>query len=219
MRIEKDRLTFMIDHFDKWMKGFRNGMGAYIENVIKVDVIGAQGQPTNDTDPLNPRGVNPKWAKLTQLTIDLKGSSEILLDTRQMINFVKWIIEDSDWDDATDLVKVGWFEDSGNRAYIAAIHEYGLTGVTFRTPAGQIMGGMPIGRTPDARRKIQWWYEETGKRLYGQPMKVSGVVVIPERSMLRKAADMIEPHLADMALASFIKWLRNIQIEEIKNVM
>ena len=219
MRIEADLLTSIINDFDVWIKAFKNGMGAYIENVIKVDVIGAQGPPTNDTDPLNPRGTNPQWKQLTQLTKDLKGSSEILLDTRQMINFVKWIIEDSDWDDATDLVKIGWFEDSGNRAYIAAIHEYGLTGVTFLTPDGQRMGGMPIGRTADARRKIQWWYEKTGKELYGQPMKVTGVVVIPERSMLRKAADMIEPHLADMALASFIKWLRNIQIEEIKNVM
>jgi len=200
---DTDLLQPMIDHFDSWIEGFKKGMGAYIEQVVK-DLFAKQGPATNDSDPLNPRGVNPAWAPLSWITIQLKGSSAILIDTRQLANYVTWRIEDSEWDKLSGVVKVGWFEESGDRAYIAAIHEYGLTGTLFRAPDGSIMGGEPIGRTDSARNSIRgWFYKNLG-------LKVTGRIVIPERSMLRKAADLIVPDLDDMIWASFIRYLRGI---------
>jgi len=202
---DEDHLQTLINDFDIWVNTFKEVMGNYLEKVIKQDVFAAQGPATTDTDPLNPRGINPRWKELSPITIQLKGSSAILFDTRQMVNYVKWRIEDSDFDDISNLLKIGWFEDSGNRAYIAAIHEFGLTGSYFRTPnAGVIMGGEPIGRTEAARKGIRgWFWNRLG-------LRVTGRVVIPERSMLRKAADMVVPHLDDMAWASLLRFIREL---------
>jgi len=198
-----DLLQPLIDGLDNWVLAFKKGMGAYIEKTIQ-DIFVRQGPPTDDTDPLNPRGLNPQWKPLSWITVQLKGSSAILLDTRQMANFVRWEIEDSEWDDQQQIVKIGWFEDAGDRVFIAAIHEFGLTGTTFKTPDGQIMGGEPIGRTATARAGVRsWFYKTLG-------LKVTGRVIIPERSMLRKAADIIVPDLEDMAWASFLSFLRGI---------
>ena len=99
---DTDLLGPMILQFDNWVDGFKKGMGAYIERVVK-DIFNKQGPATEDTDPLNPRGINPQWKPLSWITIQLKGSSAILIDTRQLANFVRWDIEDSEWDDIKRL--------------------------------------------------------------------------------------------------------------------
>ena len=132
-----------------------------------------------------------------------------------MVNFIRWQIEDSDWDGMKQVVKVGFFEELGKKVWIAAVHEFGLTGQRFNTPEGRIMGGDPIGRTPQARAKIRWWYNtKTRVRIGGKVvrsglnMKVSGIVIIPERSMLRKAVDFLVPdveRIVDDVLLQFLR--------------
>lgn len=203
---DTDYLTELVEDFDDFVDSFKNSMGAELEAIIKDDIFMSGGKATQDTDPLNPRGVNPKWADLSWITVQLKGSSGILIDTQQLRNFVRWQIEDSEWDDLKGVVKVGWFEEAGDRVWIAAIHEFGLTGVTFRTPDGQIMGGIPIGRDAQSRANIRaWFYAKLG-------LRVTGRIIIPERSMLRKAADIIDPNLDQYADAIFLKWLEKIVV-------
>jgi len=197
-----DILQNLISDFDIFTKTFKESMGEEFIALIKEDIIYSGGPTTQDTDPMNPRGINPQWPPLSNLTIQLKGSSAIMIDTQQLINTIRWQIEDSEWDNQSNILKVGWFEDSGNRAYVAAIHEFGLTGSVFRTPDGNVMGGAPVGRTPQARANIRHFFK---KRL---GITVSGRIIIPERSMLRKAVDLVVPKLADYADTILLKILR-----------
>lgn len=200
MVVDDDQLQLIIDSWDITNEAFRKGVGDESVALIKDDIFNGQGQATVNTDPLNPGGMNEKWQDLSPITQMLKKSSSILINTGQLRNTVKYQIEDSSFDDKTNMVKVGWFEDAGGAgseggknelpiAHIAAIHEFGLTGKLFLTPEGVTMGGDPIGRTSIARRNVRNWY---WKKL---GLRVSGVVVIPERSMLRKCADLLLPKL------------------------
>jgi hypothetical protein len=200
-----DLLQVWIDNWDQFIMSMKVIFANELESLVK-DNFNNQGQAVRDTDPLNPRGINPKWKELSQITKTLKGSDTILEDTRQLVNNVRWQIEDSEWDDMRQVVKVGFFEELGEKVWIAAVHEFGLTGQRFRTPEGEIMGGDPIGRTPQARAKVRWWYNTKTKTMIGGKvtqsglnMKVSGVVIIPERSMLRKAADFLVPKMEEIA--------------------
>jgi len=199
------------------IRDFKVRMGTLLLKRIK-ELFNIDGEATENTDPLNPGGVNPKWKPLSPITIQLKGSSSILRKENQLLNTIKYIIEDMDVSDPMvgqlkEVVKLGWFEDSGgyndgkrylSTPHLAAIHEFGLTGKVFNTPDGKIMGGLPVGRTAEAREKIRkWFYKELG-------YKVSGVVVIPERSMLRKTADLIALKLDQLFDIFFNVYLQNI---------
>lgn len=204
MIIDENYLGKFINLFDDFVEGMKEGYGNSMKEEI-AKVFNTQGLPTQNTNPLETRGINPQWEKLSPITVQLKSSSAILMDTRQMINFVKWQIEDSRFDSFPDILKFGWFEDSGDRAYIAAIHEYGLTGQTFVSDDYHIMGGAPIGRTKEARAKVRWWFKNNLK------MNVSGRVIIPERSMLRKTADLIVPQMEELAWVSFLEFFKEIK--------
>lgn len=199
------------------IRDFKVRIGTILLKHIK-ELFNTNGDATENTDPLNPGGVNPKWKPLSPLTIQLKGSSSILRDENQLLNTIKYIIEDMDVSDPVvgqlkEVVKLGWFEDSGgyndgkrylSTPHLAAIHEFGLTGKVFKTPDGQNMGGLPVGRTAEARSKIRnWFYKELG-------LKVSGVVIIPERSMLRKTADLVALKLDTLFDTFFNAYLQNI---------
>lgn len=180
--IDEDDLGEMIDNWDSMIEGIKLGYGNVMKNIITA-IFEQQGPMTINTNPLDPRLVNLEWDELAQSTIDKKGSSTILIDTRKMLNFVKFQIEDSDWDDLSQVLKFGWFEDSGDRAYIAAIHEFGLTGTYYQTDDGNTMGAQPI----------------------------RGRIVIPERSMLRKLADMIVPQMEKLGWSGILHFIREIK--------
>jgi hypothetical protein len=198
------------------IRDFKVRMGTLLLKRIK-ELFNTNGEATINTDPLNPGGINPKWKELSPVTIKLKGSSSILRDENQLLNTIKYIIEDMDSADPIvgtlkEVVKLGWFEDSGgyndgtrylSTPHLAAIHEYGLTGKLWNTPDGKVMGGLPVGRTTEARQKIRdWFYRELG-------YKVSGVVVIPERSMLRKTGDLVALKLDELFNTFFNAYLLN----------
>ena len=205
MLIDENDLGEFIDGFDTMVDGIKQSVGNTMKYLIVNEVFNKQGQQTTNTSDLEARGVNPQWEPLSPITVQLKGSSAILMDTRQLINFVKWQIEDSEFDGLPNVVNFGWFEDSGDRAYIAAIHEFGLTGTTVRTFDGHIMGGAPIGRTNEARAKVKWWFRKNLN------LHVTGRIVIPERSMLRKTADLLVPIVEDIGLASVYNFLKKIK--------
>jgi hypothetical protein len=205
MLIDEDDLGEFINGFDNMIDGIKQSIGNTMKYLTVNEVFNKQGPSTINTSDLESRGQTPQWEPLSAITVQLKGSSAILMDTRQMINFVKWQIEDSEFDGLPDVVKFGWFEDSGDRAYIAAIHEFGLTGITQRTFDGHVMGGAPIGRTDEAKAKVRWWFREN------VGINVTGRIIIPERPMLRKTADLIVPLLEDIGLAGVYKFLRKIK--------
>jgi hypothetical protein len=210
-------LTILTINWEDIIREFKVRMAVLLEKRLK-ELFDTNGEATINTDILNPGAVNPKWKELSPITIQLKGSSAILRDERQLINTIKYILEDMDVSDyrvgrLTEVVKLGWFEDSGgyndgkrflSTPHLAAIHEFGLTGTVFKTPDGVIMGGDPVGRTAQARANVRkWFFKELG-------LKVSGRVVIPERSMLRKTADMIALKL-DTLFDTFLNaYLQNI---------
>lgn len=206
-------LHVWLDNWDEFIISMKLVYANELEALVK-DNFNNQGQAVVNTDRLDPRGLNPRWKELSHITKTLKGSSQILQDTSQLKNFVRWQIEDSDWDDLRQVVKVGFFEELGEKVWIAAVHEFGLTGQRFLTPEGEIMGGDPIGRTPQARAKIKWWYNTKTKVMIGGKvtrsglnMRVKGVIIIPERSMLRKAVDFLVPDIEDIALTFLNEFL------------
>lgn len=207
MVIDEDNLQPVIDSWEIMNDAYKEAVGNEAVATIKDDIFNGQGQATVNTDPLNSGGMNEKWQELSDITKMLKKSSSILINTGQLRNTIRFQIEDSSFDDKTKLIKIGWFEDSGGAGseggknmltipHLAAIHEFGLTGKLFLTPEGITMGGEPIGRTFIARRNIRnWYWEKLG-------LRVSGVVIIPERSMLRKGADMLLPKIVKMYLGT-----------------
>jgi hypothetical protein len=193
---DTDLLEDFLFDYDDLIREFLTKIGHIFHHTLN-EIFNHDGPFVAGTDPLN-TGDTPIWQELSDITIQLKGSSKILEDTRQMINSVQWEISSSEIDGNQNTIKFGWLDNSGNRAYIAAIHEYGLTGTTYTAEDGSIMGGQAIGRTEEARKKIQAWYRGV------LDMKVSGVIVIPERSMLRKTADVVVPIMEEL-LSNFIK--------------
>jgi hypothetical protein len=182
---DSDLLSPLIDALPDTIFSFKEQVGNIMKGELFESVFAEQGPQTRNTDPLNPGGVNPQWPPLSPVTIMLKGSSGILMDLGLMRASARWEISDSEIDGKESVVKFGWHEEAGDRVWIAAIHEFGLTGTLFNTPQGITMGGEPIGRTAEARAKIRWWY----RRHLG--MSVSGVIKIPRRSMLGKTADLL----------------------------
>lgn len=193
----------IVADFDRLTEEFKRDMGAKLEDNVKK-VIDRNGPSTITIEPDELRHLNPRWKPLSNITKMLKGSSKPMIDTGMLRNFVRWIIEDSEVDGLEGVLKIGWFEEAGSRVWIALVHEFGLTGTTFKLPDGSYAGGPPIGRTPIARAKIRAWYRD---RL---GLKVSGIVIIPERSMLRKAADMVARDLDEYFLATFKSYIINI---------
>jgi hypothetical protein len=211
--IDEDNLTDLTANFDDWIIGLKESFGNIMHKSIN-DIFNMQGPPTQNSSDLEARSTNPQWPPLSPITIQLKGSSSIMMDTRKLINYCKWQIEDSYYDNMKGVVKFGWFEDSGGYGkgnnvvptpYIAAIHEFGLTGTKVQTDFGHVMGGEPIGRTPEARRNVRWWFRNN------LGMNVTGRIIIPERSMLRKTADMIVPQMEDIGDASFLMFVKKIK--------
>jgi len=210
-----DLLGPLINDMDNFEDSLKNTYGIRAEELIKEDIFNGQGPETDNTDPLNPRSKNPQWQDLSNITVYLKGSSTILIDTGQLRNTVEWRIEDSDWDGEEQLVKIGWFESSGGygrgskvypTAYIAAIHEFGVTGDYYVTVDGSVMGAEPISADPVKMERVRKYLAYKG--IY---LNKKSKITIPERSMIRKAADMLIPEMEDLAEAVLLTILQKIQ--------
>lgn len=154
----------LINGFDQLIEDFKIVLGASIKNEILL-LFERDGY----TDVVGGIEYDQIWKPLAPSTIKKKKSSAILRHYLWLISTITYRIEDG-------KVLVGWFEDSGgynegdrylSTPHVAAIHEFGLTGLKFNTASGHEMGG----------DKIQGQY---------------GEIEIPERSMLRKVFDIVK---------------------------
>ena len=119
------RLGDFVEFLPDLIHSFKEQAGNILREILLPEIFAQQGPATISRDPIDP-GPNPQWEPLSDITVRLKGSSGILVDTGDMRAFANWRIEESEAGGGEDSLKFGWFEDSGDRAYIAAIHEFGL---------------------------------------------------------------------------------------------
>jgi len=204
-----DILDEFVDEFEDMVHAFKESAGNVTRHLFLDRVMAAQGPPTISNDPID-SGLNPAWPPLSDITVRLKGSTGMLVDTGDMRSFAEWRIEDSDVGGAPNSLKFGWFENAGDRAWIAAIHEFGLTGQVFPTESGEQMGGDPVGRTVTARARVRAWL------LANAGVSTSGRVTIPRRSMLGKTTDLLEEVLEDLMDTAILAQLEQIQSLEIE---